>query len=418
MLLLKLAFRNIFRQKRRSILTGLTMTGGYILCAFSISLVEGSYSNIIEYFTRDHTGHIQIHMSDYLHRPQIYKNIADYASISELLDKQDSIQSFAPRVMSPALAYGHNKNTPVQVIGVDILKESSTSRLREKVREGKYLSSIAEGEEHYPALVGRAIADQLKLDINDELILISQGADGSIANDIFKVSGVVGTISSQDKLKVYLPLKAAQEFFSLENRVNEIAILLADPGDAREVASEIQLLLSKRPVSKGQNESNRLEVSPWQVVEDVFYLTMQSDKRGNRFTLGIIIFIVFIGVLNTVLMSVLERTREFGVLKAIGTRPQGLMTMIIFETILLALMSCLFGFLVSLPIVLWFTVEGFSLTQPIDIGGIAFSHLRGEFSLAVYLYPLLIICFSTLLVSIPPGIRAARISPLKALMSH
>ena len=156
-------------------------------------------------------------------------------------------------------------------------------------------------------------------------------------------------------------------------------------------------------------------VSPWQVVEATFYRTMQSDKQGNHFTMGLIVFIVFIGVLNTVLMSVLERTREFGVLRAIGCRPYEVVKMILLETLTLASISIAIGAALMLPVIAWFAEVGLLIPEPVDMGGVQFQHMKGELSVRVFLYPMLFMQATALLISIPPGIRAARILPRDAL---
>ncbi|MBD3648367.1 MAG: ABC transporter permease, partial [Pseudomonadales bacterium] len=318
-LLFTIAFRNVLRQRRRSLLTALSMTGGYILCCLSFSLVEGSYNHIIEIFTRDHTGHIQIHQGNYLTRPNIHKSIDRTDDVESVLGNHPAVVSFTPRIFSPALAYANDNNTPAQVIGVHPSREAKTSRLEEKVGAGNYLSPAPNRDGYFNALIGRSIADLLEANVGDELILISQGADGSIANDIFIIQGIVGTRTSWDRLNVFLPIDAARQFLSMGNEAHEYTLLLESSDEARSVTGD---LASKLP---------ELTISPWQEVEATFYRTMQSDKQGNLVTLGIIIFIVFIGGLNTVLMSVLERTREFGVLKAIGSRPRLIATMIFLE---------------------------------------------------------------------------------------
>jgi putative ABC transport system permease protein len=405
-LLLKIAFRNILRQKRRSLLTALSMTGGYVLCAISISMVEGSWGNMVDIFTLDHTGHIQIHKDNYLNRPKMYKTINDIAGVEEILGGQDTVESFSPRVFAPALAYAENKTSPAQVLGVDTVREPTTSRLKEKVQEGAYFDSNPNQDGYFKAMIGRGIADTLDLGLGDELILISQGADGSIANDIFIISAIVGNKTSYDRLGVYLPLPAAQMFLSLGENVHEYVMLVSERDDNEAIAVSLQSLLPE------------LTVSPWQVVEETFYNTMQSDKQGNHFMMGIIIFIVFIGVLNTVLMSVLERTREFGVLRAIGSRPAEIIKMIFLETNMLAGISVALGFVLSVPIILWFTHVGILLPEPVDMGGIEFQYYTGEFTLFVFALPAALILGFSAAVSIPPGIRAARILPRDALGSH
>jgi ABC-type lipoprotein release transport system permease subunit len=402
-LLLKLAFRNIFRQRRRSLLTALSMTGGYILCCLSYSLVEGSYGNIIRIFTEDETGHIQIHKDNYLRRPKIYKTIDDQTAVGGVLDAHGDVSSYTARVEAPALSYAGDNNSPVQVVGIDTEREWKTSRLRDKLAEGQWISPSPNSDDYYEALIGYGVADTLDIGIGDEIILISQGADGSIANDLYLVTGLVGNSKSTDRLKVFIPLGAAQEFLTLHGRVHEYAILLDDIGNAQEVAGELAAALPE------------LSVAPWQVVQESFYKSMEADKRGNRVTLGIVLFIVFIGVLNTVLMSVLERTREFGVLRAVGSRPMTVMVLITLETMMLTVMSLVIGLVLAIPLIAWFTLVGIEMPQPVDIGGVSFGFMTGELSLYVMGVPMLILLAFALVVSIPPGIRAARIAPTEAM---
>ena len=408
MLLPTLAFRNILRQRRRSILTALSMGGGYLLLSFSFSLVYGSYGNLINMFTQDHTGHIQIHYDNYLRKPKLYKSIDTNGEIESVLSNNDNVVSYAPRIHSAALAYANEKSAPVAIVGIDADKEKTTSMLARKVKQGTFFTDVMNDDGYYPAMIGYGVADSLRLKLNDEIILISQGADGSIANDIFIVQGIVGTKTSWEKNRVFLPLNAAQEFLSMQGKVHEYSILLPGSDIAEAVATRIQLSLA----------NSDLKVSPWQEVEETFYKSMQADIKGNYFSLGIIVFIVFIGVLNTVVMSVLERTREFGVMRAIGTNPWRITLLIILETCTLALISCAIGVILTLPLIAWFTFEGLQLAQSMDIGGIAYDTLKGEFSLPVFLIPLFVIVVSAAVVSIPPGIRAARITPIEALGSH
>jgi|TARA_Y100000310_G_scaffold340180_1_gene435070 ABC-type lipoprotein release transport system permease subunit len=408
MLLPKLAYRNILRQRRRSILTALSMTGGYILCSFTISLLDGTWGNLVDYFTRDHTGHIQIHAGNYLDRPKLYKSIKERSYLEAVLTQEEDVQSFAPRVFAPALAYAGDKNTSVTVIGVDPSLEKNTSMLSSKVKEGNYFSDPLITDGYYPAIVGLGVADSLNLGIGDEIILISQGADGSIANDIYLVSAKVGTKTSNERQSVYLPITAAQEFLSMGIGVHEYALLLNDSDESLPVAAKLTSALQDRD----------WVVSPWQKVEEAFYKSMQADKRGGHVMLGIVVFLVCIGVLNTVVMSVLERTREFGVLRAIGTKPSKIMAMIIMETSILALFSCLLGLIIATPLNMWFTFEGLALPEPMDVGGILYERMKGELSVKVFALPLLVVVASAAAVSILPSIRAARITLVDALGSH
>jgi len=188
--------------------------------------------------------------------------------------------------------------------------------------------------------------------------------------------------------------------------VHEYALLVNDKDANETIASGLSAQLPE------------LTVAPWQGVEATFYRTMQADKGGNYFSMALITFIVFIGVLNTVLMSVLERTREFGVLRAIGSRPMQLVRLISLETFILAFISVMVGFLLILPFIYWFAEVGMLMPAPIDMGGIEFQHMKGEMSARVFWIPMAFILGTAVLISIPPGLRAARILPKEAMGSH
>ncbi len=412
MLVIKLALRNILRNRRRSILTILSMGSGYLLLSFMLAMSEGSYNNIIDIFTRDHTGHVQIHQGNYLQRPSLYKTIDNVDSLIADLENNDVVTSVAPRIYGPSLAYGKEKTFPASVIGIDPQLEAKTTYLKNKVKQGTYLSNGMTSNGYFPAMIGKALATNLHLDVGDELVLISQGIDGSIANDIYEVTAIVGTSESYERMNVYLSLDAMRQFLSMGNQVHELAISLTHQSYARQFANQLTAVWSKEEVSK-----NTLSADPWQVVEHAFYNSMQADKQGNYISMGILIFIVSIGVLNTVLMGILERTREFGVLKAIGTRPLAVFKLIMLESSLLAIASCIFGLIFALPANYWLTHVGISLPEPIDMGGILFETMLGEITIFSMGLPALVVIGSTLLVSLIPSIRAARISPLQALQA-
>lgn len=410
-MLFKLAFRNVMRQRRRSLLTLLSMGGGYLLLCLSLSLSEGSYNNIIDLFTRDHTGHIQIHVAGYLDRPALHKRMQQVDDWLPPMLLRYHIKAAAPRLYSPALAYGENKSAPASVIGIDPGREARTTLLAKKVQQGVWLPNQVNEAGYWPAMLGFAMAQTLKLSVGDELVLISQGADGSIANDIFQVCAIVGTEDSSERMNVYLPLTAMRDFISLPQGIHELALLVERPADARDAAQRIQEHLAHRVPQQP------LAVKPWQEVEQGFYNGMQADKQGTYISMGIIMFIVSIGVLNTVLMSTLERTREFGVLKAIGTRPGLLFRLIQLEAMLLAVLGCVLGVVLALPVNAYFVHHGIQLSQGFDMGGIRFDRLLGEFSWFTMGVPALVVMGSTLLVSVFPAWRVARITPINALQA-
>lgn len=387
-------------------MTALSMAGGYMLFVFSMSLLEGSWSNVVDIFTLDHTGHIQVHKDDYAKRPKIHKTIENPAVVETTLKNHEDVTGWAPRVYSSALAYGGNKTSIARIFGIDPELEPTVTRILQKVSAGQYFSAQPNADGYFPAMIGRGLANSLRLDVGDEIVLISSGADGSIANDIFIITAIIGNTTSFDRLGVFLPLTVAQEFLSIGGEVHEFALLARNKHDNEQLAVALQSLMPS------------LKVSPWQQIEATFYRTMQSDKQGNYFTMALIVFIVFIGVLNTVLMSVLERTKEFGVLKSIGCRPSELVKLIFIETVMLASISISVGLALILPVIVWFTEVGIKLDISVDMGGVVFDTMKGDLSAYVVFMPMGFMLLTAALISLPPGLRAARILPRVALGSH
>lgn len=401
----KIAFRNIFRQKRRTILTMLTMVGGFVLSAISIGYSDGFYSDVIERFTRSQMGHIQVHKGDYLDRPSLYKTIDQYESVGDTISRVDRVVDWAPRLYSAGLASVREKSAGVKVIGIDPVRDSSATGFHTKVAEGNMLPVIPAKQ----VLLGRGLSNILQAGIGDSAVVVSQAADGSIANEIYDVRGIVESgDQAQDRMAFYLHLQEAQELYVLPNQVHEILVIADGINNLRELSRKIDEQLS----------NDELTVSPWMEVAKSFYQAMQADKQGMWIMLFVIILIVAIGVLNTVLMSVLERTREYGALKAMGTRPFEIFRMVVFEVAILAIFSIILGSIIGSGMNYIFSIYGISMGETITMGGIEFSKMFTEVNLRTIIIPGVTVLFTAILVSIFPAIKAARIEPAKAMRMH
>jgi ABC-type lipoprotein release transport system permease subunit len=405
MIIAKIAFRNIFRHKRRSALTGMMMAGGCGLFALFFGMIDGTYGNLIDMFTRDHTGHIQVHKEGYLEKPSIYKTLSSPDLIGEKIEPVEYVHSWAPRVYTPALAFAGQKTTGARVMGIDPKKEARTTRLKNKVSMGNFLSSSPRNE----VVLSSGLARVLNVSLGGEIALIAQGIDGSVANGLYTVVGITGGEGkSYGESKCYMHINDLREFLSMDRSVHEIAVVLTDHSKTEEVTG----LIDKELVFP------HIDVDPWQVVEAQFYRAMQADLKGNRYSIMVFTIIIAVGVLNTILMVVLERTREFGVLKAIGTRPFQIFQLIIIETFFLSLISIIAGTIIGVLANWWFQVYGVTYPTPIEYGGYIFERLTSKLTLRSILVPPLIIMGTALFVSIWPAVRAARIIPFKAMRSN
>ena len=404
-MILKIAFRNIFRQKRRTILTALAMIVGFTLSSVFIGWSDGAYGNIIAMFTRNRIGHIQVHREGYLDKPSLYKTISEYSAVGKAIQTIAGVEAWTPRVFGAGLGSVDEKSTTVQIFGVDVARETKATQFNKKVIEGRVLDKTPSHE----AVIGKGLATTLSATLGSEIVIFSQGADGSIANDVYTIVGIVESgDDTTDRMTCYLNLKDAQELFVLEGRIHEIVVTVSRVNQVAKITRAIETRL---------NDST-LHVAPWQEVAKSFYRAMQADKQGDSVGRIVIMLIVAIGVLNTVLMSVLERTREYGVLKAVGTKPTQIFRLVICEVFIIALGSICVGALLGVLTNYLLSIYGITLPEEFTYGGIKFETMYAEVNARSLIIPAITVLLSATVVSLFPAIKAARIMPAKAMRTH
>ena len=404
-MILKIAFRNIFRQKRRTILTALAMVVGFTLLSLTIGLSDGAYGNIISMFTRNRIGHIQVHREGYLDKPSLYETIDSYTAVGEAIQEVAGVEAWTPRVYAAGLGSVGEKSTAVQIIGVDVARETQATRFDQKIVEGNVLPEIAS----YEAVIGTGLAKILSAKIGSEIVIFSQGADGSLANDVYKIVGIAESgDDATDRTACYLHIEDAQELFVLEGRAHEIVVIVSNINHVGKITNAIEANLN----------DPRLDVAPWQVVAKSFYRAMKADQQGDAISRWVIMLIVAIGVLNTVLMSVLERTREYGVLKAVGTKPMQIFWLVICEVVIITLGSICVGALLGSLVNSLLSIYGITYPEEITYGGMKIKTLYAVVNLRCLIIPAITVMVSATVVSLFPAIKAARILPAHAMRTH
>jgi putative ABC transport system permease protein len=405
MLTLRIAWRNIFRQKRRTILTVLSIFGGFTLSAISIGWADGTYNRIIDMFTRNRLGHIQVHAKGYLDRPSLYKNIPDYQQVGAEIAGVRGVEAWSPRLYAAGLASIGDKSSGVRIIGIDPQRENIATHFDKQVTQGTPLSTTPE----HQALLGKGLARTLKAGIGDSVVIVSQAADGSIANDIYAVVGIVESGDmAQDRSSFYLHLKDAQDLFVLPGVVHEIVVIVNSLNQVLPITHEIATKL----------DNPDLDVEPWQEFARSFYVAMTADKQGSWIMLFVVILIVAIGVLNTVLMTVLERTREYGVLRAVGSGPGQIFRLVIYEVFLMGCIGIIIGAGLSLGANYLLSLHGIPMPEAFTYGGVEFTHYYSEVNAHSFYIPAITVMFAAMVISIFPALKAARIEPARALRTH
>ncbi|MBN1155035.1 ABC transporter permease [candidate division KSB1 bacterium] len=404
-MIFKIAFRNTMRQKRRTFFTALTMFGGFVLASIAVGWAGGTYSYIIDMFTRNQLGHIQIHRQGYLDKSSIYDTVSDYTAIGESIEQVQGVEAWTPRLFAAGLASVSEKSAAVQVKGIDPVKENQATRFNKKIVAGDTFADTAA----HTAILGKGLAKVLEAEVGEEVIIVSQAADGSIANDLYTVIGIIESGDEiNDRMSLYLHLEDSQELFALYNQIHEIAIVIDDLDNVEKLTAAIKTELN----------DPQLSVDPWQEFARAFYHAMQADLEGLWVMLLVVMIIVAVGVLNSVLMTVLERTREYGVQRAVGTRPRHIFWQVILEVNVIAVASILIGGVMSVIVNHLLSIHGIKMPSSFTYGGVEFSQMYAEVSAPSIYIPAITVLMAATLVSIFPALRAARIKPAKAMRLH
>ncbi len=401
--LLRVGWRNLWRNPRRTAITALAMATGMIMLSFVLSIMAGMKRDMIDQGTGLMLGHLQVHSVDYRPDRSIYDVIpTDGRLLADQLLDRDSVFGAAPRVSSFGLMSSGNKSLGVEIVGIDRDAESQVTTLGRKMTRGNL---PARGQKRIA--LGHLAATTLGVDLGGEIVLITQAADGSLGNDLYEVAGVFRTgLDLVDGSMAVLDLGAAQELLAMSaDQVHEIAVRVTTPAEARAVAKAIQTDLG----------NDRLEVAPWQVLAPELSAWIAMSDGWLWIMYAIVFALAAISVLNTMLMAVFERLREFGVLAAVGMKPASIVGMVIVEVIALACVSLLLAVALGVPLIHYMVETGLdlsSMTGGFSLSGVAVGPIiRGDWVLPEFGVAGILLVMCAALAGLYPATRAARADP-------
>lgn len=407
MLTIKLAWRNIWRNKRRTVITTLSIVVAVFLSAITRSSQEGQYDNMLENTVGTFLGYIQIHQQGYQDTPTLDNSLGVSDSLYQVIESEENVSSIIPRIESYALAATGQQSRPAMVMGIDVEAEQELSQPQKKLQEGHFFSSNNE----QGAIVGKELMQRLNAQIGDSLVLIGQGYHGMNATGLYPIKGTVSFSNPEmNSSLVYLPLNTAQYLFSAQDRLTSIALILDDPS---KLHSTVQYLKSKLSDSE-------YEVLTWQTMMPELEQAIAVDRGSGIIILLVLYMVVGFGILGTVLMMIAERNYEFGVMLSVGTPRTIIAKILSLEVLIMSLMGAGFGILLSLPVAWYLNVN------PIDLTGAMASAVEQynmtpvlKFSIdpGIFTSQALIVFGITLLFSIIPILKASKLNPVDAMRS-
>lgn len=399
----KLAFRNLFRNVRRTLLTVMLISLSLAALIAVDGIMRGMLTLMIENVTSTIVGEAQVHRVGYRENMDIDIFLENSDEIAQKLQQDPALESFTARVISGAMISSSYNVTAGLLYGVDAQRERTVSKLAQAVVEGEYLSG---GDSEL--LIGDSMADLLEVGLGDRIVLtLSEAGTGELAQALFRISGIVdfGTRELDDNF-IFVNISAARQALAMtDQQTHEFALNFVNLEDA----DNPQLGIFQ------QLNDEETEALGWLDLNGEIGLIIELSSYTSLIVGGILFFLASLGVINSMFMSIYERIYEFGVIKAIGTRPAAISHLILYEALLIGVFSCVLGIVMGYLLGLYTSNFGIGIGE-MEFSGIAFSdNILSEFHIIQFTQFPVYVVLLTVVAAIYPARFAAKIIPSDAL---
>jgi ABC-type lipoprotein release transport system permease subunit len=397
----KMAWRNVWRNQRRSLVTMAAMT--LALCVEI--LYSGGVTGFLQGMEDDvldlEVGDMQVFAGDYLDKPAIYTAIEDPDTLLAQLDKIGYPAS--ARLLGGGLAAAGEFSAGVALRGVDVMQDAKITLIGEKVADGTWLDPA----DAHGVVIGRRLAKTLEVKPGDELVILSQAADGSLANDLYTIRGVLmGVADVTDRTAIFMNAEAFRELMVFPKGAHQIIVRRPDNVELEAAAATVKGCVGT------------LTVKTWKELMPVVASMLESTQGLILIVFFIIYVAVGILILNAMLMAVFERIREFGVLKALGMGPVSVVNLILVESAIQTGIAVVAGVTLAIPGMWYFGNVGINVGK---LGGMSALGLAmhpvwyGIYNSGTLSGPLVMLVLIVFLAVLYPACKAAWIRPVEAM---
>ncbi len=403
MKLIVIAWRNLWRNKRRTLITVSSVFFGVILCSLMGSMQEGSYNNMIENVVNFYSGYIQIHQEDYWEDKNINNSFAANDSLENSILNFNQVDYIIPRLESFALVSSGELTKGAMIMGVDPEKENRLTSIGNKIIEGNYLKKGDDG-----VLLGYKLAEKLNIHVGDTAVFLGQGYHGITATGKYPVRGLFKSSNPDlNRRLVYFEINNAQKFYGAINMLTSYVLMVKDNKVSRELL----------PMLKDQIKSP-YKVKSWEEMFPVLLQQIESDKSSALVMKAILYIVIMFGIFGTVMMMISERKREFGVMMAVGMQKYKLAIAVLVETLFMGLLGVVMGFLGSMPVVGYFYFHPIPLTGKVAewMSDLGFEpYIFFAWDAHVFVNQMIVVFFITIVISVFPFVRILKMSGINAL---
>jgi ABC-type lipoprotein release transport system permease subunit len=411
--LLRLAWRNLWYNPGRTLIAMAAIGLGYAMLLFVACLMAGLRQQMIKSGTDLLLSDIEVHAPGYYPERPIQKTLGgrngtDVGALVAAIAADPGVQAASPRVYAYGLVSATHQSVGAQLLGVVPEQEQKITVLQTRMVKGRYLS----GQMPKGVVLGDKLATTIGAEVGSEIVVLTPAADGSMGNDLYTVAGMFHTgLDAMDQGLVLMPLASLQELLRLPpGRIHEVGIKLHDITAATAATAALEVQLSKTiPV----------RVMAWSELAPELADYVQFNRRVTFILFFIFFLLAAMGIVNTMLMAIIERTRELGMLMAVGMRPIQVVGLIVAEAASLAAASLVLGAALGAPLLWYLQVHGLSLGSKgnaVSLAGIMVGPLwYGRQDFTVYTQAAVGLAVTALASALYPALRAARFRPAEAL---
>lgn len=401
-MLVLIAWRNIWRNKVRSLVVMMSIAvglwAGLTAMSFSFGMYQGHIQNVILY----QLSHIQVHHPGFKSEMELKDTVRNSLELQTAINSMPDVKATVRRCISPCMILTASGSSGVMLVGTPVSDERKVTGLDSMVVDGTFFADSSRKE----MLLGSKLAERIHAKVGSKVVVMLQDANNEMVSGAFRVKGIYKTRNSAyDESMVFIPLNRMQELAALGNVSNELAVLLNEGASLEQVRTQISSL------SHGE------EVLDWMGLSPELDLVVNSFDLYMYIFMGIILMALMFGIVNTMLMAVLERQRELGMLMAIGMNRLRIFAMVMLETIWLALVGGPLGLLLGHATIRYFGTHGVNLSQYSEaLSMYGFSNVIYFQLDQKYYWPVLLMTIGVAVVSaVYPAIKAVRLEPTQAI---
>jgi putative ABC transport system permease protein len=400
--LIRLAWRNIWRNKRRSLIILGSIVVGMAIIVFFDAVVVAFLNQTFENQIGSHTAHIQINRIGFNNNKTVQNYLPDTETVELLLQNNPEIEHYSRRIIAFGLLNSAYNSSGISIIGVNPEDEQHVTTIKQYIVEGEYFHGDAN-----EIVMSRRTAETLQVGLGDRIVGLASTVDGNIGSEMFRVVGLYQTVSSGfDRMHVYVPLATAQQMLDLDQNVTQFTLLVSD-------LDYVPLLRSALQESLG----DEYEVLSYAEIMPQLMTMIDMSQQSMIFIYVIIGIAMIFGIINALLMSIFERIQEFGVLMSIGMKNDRLFLMIVLEAIVLGVLGIIGGTIIGGGITLHLENSGLNFaafSEGLAAWGIG-AVIYPELSISVIFRGMVVILLTCIFAAIWPAVKTIRLKPVEAM---